>query len=178
MLRTVLVILVLSISFSGPIDAQQPKWDTGAFAQLGLRYTSTPRDDVHQLPGVAGIYGEWLSPPHLSLMNIGIELRADQGVLVGPRISTAAAGPWHAYAGALFGPTHSTYNPGTVMYPSGTPPPDNTRYGVTSEGIFAVEYDIARNCRWRIIEFTGASFSGIPDSHPFTIQSGIVLHLH
>jgi hypothetical protein len=123
-----------------------------------------------------GLYGEWLRPPHLSSINPGVELRADAGVLVGPRISIGG-GPWHAYAGGLFGPTHSTYNPGTVTYTYGTSVPDNTRYGVTSEGIFGVEYDLARNCRWRIIELSPASFSGIPGSHPFTVQTGLVLHL-
>jgi hypothetical protein len=111
------------------------------------------------------------------LINLGLELRAEGGVLVGPRISIGGAGPWHAYAGGLFGPTHSTYNPGTVIYPSGTPAPNNTRYGVTSEGIFGVEYDLARNCRWRILELSPANFSGIAGSHPFTVQTGIVVHL-
>jgi hypothetical protein len=123
-----------------------------------------------------GVYGEWLSPPHLALINLGLELRADQGVLVGPRISIGHS-PWYAYAGGLFGPTHSTYNPGTVIYLSGTPSPDNTRYGITSAGIFGIEHDLARNCRWRIVELAPASFSGIPGSHPFTVQTGIVLHL-
>jgi hypothetical protein len=171
------VLLALSTGLSAYVRAQQPRWDAGAVLQVGLRYSSTPRDKVPQAPGAIGVYGEWLNPPHLWFVNLGLELRADQGVLVGPRISTGAAGPWHAYAGGLFGPTHSFYSPGIATYAYGTPVTDNTRYGVTSEGIFGIEHDLAHNCRWRIVELTGASFSGIPNSHPFTIQSGIVLHL-
>jgi hypothetical protein len=171
------IFLTLATGSFARVSAQQPHWDTGAFIQFGLRYTSTPRDDAAQLPGVAGLYAEWLSPPHLSHVNLGLELRADQGVLVGPRISVGGDGPWHAYIGGLFGPTQSTYNPGTIIYPAGTPPPDNTRYGVTSEAVFGVEHDLCGNLRWRIVELSAANFSGISGSHPFTIQTGVVLHL-
>jgi hypothetical protein len=174
------LLAVAFIFFSGSFlhfHAQQPRWDVGAAFQVGLRYSSTPRDDVNQLAGAGSLYGEWLSPPHLSFINVGLDLRADRGVLVGPRISTGGSGPWHAYGVGLFGPTQATYNPGTVVYPYGTTPPDMTRYGVTSEGAFGVEVDVSSHCRWRIFELTGASFSGIPDSYPFTLQTGVVLHL-
>ena len=158
--------------------AQQPRWDAGAHAEFGLLYRSTSQDARSPIASAAGIYVEWLRPPHLSLVNVGLELRADAGVLVGPRISTSANGPFHAYLGGLFGPTHSTYNPGTVIYPAGTPPPDDNRDGVTAEGVAGVEADMSAHFRWRIVELTQASFSGISGSHPFSIQTGLVWHLH
>lgn len=158
--------------------AQQTHWDGGAFAEFGLLYPSTSMDAESPIASAAGIYVEWCRPPHLSAVNLGLELRADAGTLVGPRISTSADGPFHAYIGGLFGPTHSTYNPGTVIYPVGTTPPDENRYGVTSEGVLGVEADMSAHFRWRILELTQASFSGIPGSHPFSVQTGLVWHLH
>jgi hypothetical protein len=174
-----LLAFLIALPFALPLHAaaQQPHWDGGAMAEFGGLYRSTSLDGQSPIAGAAGIYFEWLRPPHLSLVNLGLELRADNGTLVGPRISTAADGPFHAYIGGLFGPTHSTYNPGTVIYPPGTTPPDNNRYGVTSEGVFGVEADLSAHFRWRIFELTQAKFGGIPGSHPFSVQTGLVWHV-
>jgi hypothetical protein len=177
-MRRLLAVFV-ALSFALPMHsvAQQPRWDAGAMAEFGLLYRSTSLDAQSPIAGAVGLYGEWLMPPHLSHINLGLELRVDAGILAGPRISTGADGPLHAYIGALFGPTHSTYNSGTVIYPPGTTPADDNRYGVTSEGVVGVEADLSAHFRWRIVELTQASFSGIPGSHPFSVQTGLVWHL-
>jgi hypothetical protein len=179
-MRTSIFAVVLALTFGSRthVTAQQPRWDAGANLQLGFRYASTTQaHDETAITGTAGLYGEWLSPPHMPFINLGLEIRDERGPIVGPRISSAGSGTWHLYGAGLFGPTHSIYNPGTVVYPYGTKLPDNTRYGVTSEGVVGIDLDLSRHLRWRILELSGASFTGIQGSHWFNIESGVSLHL-
>lgn len=177
MRHLVFVVVVVGFGFGVPSVAQQARWDAGAFAELGGLERSTSLDAESPVAGAAGLYAEWLRPRYLSAVNVGLELRADAGPLVGPHVSTGARGPAHAYAGALFGPTHAMLNPGTVIYPPGATAPTNIRYGVTSEAVLGVEVDLSKHVRWRAIELTQAWFSGIAGSHPFSVQTGIVWHV-
>ena len=95
-------------------------------------------------------------------------------MLTGPRIS-ASLGPFQPYAEALFGPNHATYDPthATYVLPSATSPVVD-EHGVTSEGVFGLDYGGGRFFRWRVVEVSFGSFSGIPDSKPYSISTGVV----
>ena len=82
----------------------------------------------------------------------------------------------HPYAEALFGPNHADIQSTdvTIIVP-GQPVPNTNRDGVTIQGVIGLDMDLSQNCRWRL-EFTQSRFSGIPDSHPYAVTTGIVVH--
>jgi hypothetical protein len=87
-------------------------------------------------------------------------------MLTGPRIS-ASLGSFRPYAEALFGPNHATYSS------SPTAAALDER-GVNSEGVLGLDYGSGGFFHWRVVEVSFGSFSGIPDSKPYSVSTGMV----
>jgi hypothetical protein len=162
-------LLPLSVHAQKHSASGQPPISVGVFDALGLQDVNAPGDSTFTNAIFAlGIYGEL---PRLPLRP-GLDLRClcgdngVQGMLTGPRIS-ASLGPFQPYAEALFGPSHATYS-------SSPTAAGQDEHGVTSEGVLGLDYGGGRFFRWRVIEVSFGSFSGIPDSKPYSISTGVV----
>lgn len=162
-------LLPLSVHAQKHSDSGQRPISIGVFGALGLQDVNAPGDSTFT-NGIftLGIYGEL---PRLQLRP-GLDLRClcgdngVQGMLAGPRIS-ASLGPFQPYAEALFGPNHATYSSSPTAAVL-------DEHGVTSEGVLGLDYGSGRFFRWRVVEVSFGSFSGIPDSKPYSISTGVV----
>ena len=71
------------------------------------------------------------------------------------------------YVEALFGPNQIyTGSDNTVPSPG--------RHGITSELVLLIEGELSPHIRWRILEFTQGTFTGIPDSNLRSLTTGFV----
>jgi hypothetical protein len=163
-------LLPLSVHAQKHSDSGQPPISVGVFGDvLGLQDVNAPGDSLFNNAILTlGLYAEL---PRLPLRP-GLDLRClcgdngVQGMLTGPRIS-ASLGPFRPYAEALFGPNHATYS-------SSPTAAGQDEHGVTSEGVLGLDYGSGRFFRWRVVEVSFGSFSGIPDSKPYSISTGVV----
>lgn len=146
-----------------------PPLSIGAFLTLGLENHDIPNQPSPVSIPVVGIYGEWTR----HRIHPGLDLRAEggtegiQGTLVGPRVSTSIYG-FHPYLEGLFGPNH--------LATSNLTQPATDHEGVTKEVAFGLDVGLHGNFRWRLVEFTFGSFSGVHGSTPHAITSGVVMH--
>ena len=170
-------LLPLSVHAQKHSASGQPPISVGVFGALGLQDVNAPGESTFT-NGILtlGIYGEL---PRLPLRP-GLDLRClcgdngVQGMLTGPRIS-ASLGPFQPYAEALFGPNHADYDPTHATYVlPGAASPVVDEHGVNSEGVFGLDLGSGRFFRWRVVDVTFGSFSGIPDSKPYSVSSGVV----
>lgn len=126
--------------------------------------------------GAVGLYSQWNRTGFCP----GLDLRLQgntgnlHGALVGPRLAYQSKGQFrdfHPYVEALFGPNEfpRPSTPGIAFPPS--------YRGVTSAAIIGVDLDSNEVFRWRVIEFSRETFSGLAGVSPYTITTGIVLHL-
>ncbi len=51
------------------------------------------------------------------------------------------------------------------------------RVALTSAAVIGIDLDSNEVFRWRVIEFSKETFSGVAGVNPYTITTGIVLHL-
>jgi len=167
-------LLPLSVHAQKRSASSQPPVSVGVFDALGLQDVNAPGDSTFT-NGIwtLGIYGEL---PRLPLRP-GLGLRClcgangAQGMLTGPRIS-ASLGPFQPYAEALFGPNHASYS--SSPYSSSPTAAVQDRHGVTSEGVVGLDFGSGRFFRWRVVDVSFGSFSGIPDSKPYSVSTGVV----
>lgn len=121
------------------------------------------------------MYGQWTRggfSPGLDLRWQGNDSYL-HGVLAGPRLSYRSDGnlrSFHPYVEALFGPNQFSsslpgYDPAAV------------KTGVTSMGAIGLDVDYTPTIRWRVLEYTKGYFSGGGGLQPYTLSTGIVLHL-
>ncbi len=166
----ILTLLGLMFFALPRVHAQESGFAGGAFVSLGFETPHDPGNFSIAEVARAGMYGEWLRPR----VHPGLDVREQggtsgiQGTLVGPRASMTF-GRFHPYAEVLFGPTYA------LLGYSGYTEID--RHGITTQGTIGVESDLSRFFRWRIIEFSQSSFSGIPNSNPRAFSTGIVIHI-
>lgn len=80
---------------------------------------------------------------------------------------------FHPYAETLFGPDYFTVS---QVSQSRSPIPLD-KEGITSEVVIGVEADLRRYLRWRVLEFTKGTFSGVSGSQPQSLITGIVIHV-
>jgi hypothetical protein len=126
--------------------------------------------------GAAGLYGQWnrrgLCP--------GLDLRLQgnssylHGALVGPRLAYKPSGDLHAfhpYIEALFGPNE--YPRPATPFNSYLP----SYRGITSAVVIGLDGDLTPHVRFRIVEYTRETFTGLAGANPYTVTTGIVLHL-
>jgi hypothetical protein len=160
-------------------ESQGPEIGFGVFLSVGGESAHTPHYGSGTAIPLAGVYAEWVK----HRVRPGLDLRIEGGTngvhgpLVGPTISvTTAQGYMRPYAEVLFGPNSANLDtPGGVIIEPGQPVPDTNRDGVTAQGVVGLDFAVSRFCSWRL-EFTQSRFSGIPDSHPHAITTGIVIH--
>jgi len=175
---TNLVFLCFSLIAPGAL-CQNSGFGGGVFLSVGGQSSHTPGVGSGPVIPLVGIYAEWLAPH----VHPGLDLRFEggstgvRGTLVGPRASVSISGDrLHPYAEALFGPNHADIqSTGVTIIVPGQPVPNTNRDGVTVQGVIGVDMDISQLLRWRF-EFTQSRFSGIPDSHPYAVTTGIVVH--
>jgi hypothetical protein len=164
--------LVWPIAAQAQTEAPRPApLSIGAFYSLGFEKHDASNQPGSVLIPLAGIYGEWTR----YRVHPGLDLRGEageegiRGTLVGPRVSTS----WkilHPYVEGLFGPNHFLLSDSTSTLQ------EEDREGVTKEVAFGLDADVKRYARWRVVEFTYGSFSGVHGSTPHTVSTGIVLH--
>ena len=169
--RVPILTLLSLVLFALPhAHAQQAGFAGGAFLSLGLETPHSPGTSCCAEILLAGVYVEWLRPrvhPGLDVRGEGGTLGV-RGTLVGPRASMTF-GRIHPYAEVLIGPNYAS-----LGYSGDT---EIDRHGITTQGVIGLELDTSPHVRWRIIEFTQSSFSGIPNSNPRAFSTGIVIHI-
>ena len=173
------LICLCLLLFAPAAFCQSAGFGGGIFLSIGGESAHTPHFGSGYVIPLVGAYAEWLTPR----VHPGLDLRYEggtngvHGALVGPRASMSLTGGFvHPYAETLFGSNHANLETagGTVIEP-GQPVPDRNRDGVTIQGVAGFDVDFSRCCRWRL-EFSQSRFSGIPDSHPHAVTTGIVVH--
>jgi hypothetical protein len=162
-------LLPLSVHAQKHSGSRQAPISVGVFGAVGVQDVNAPGDSPFNSAILTlGVYGEL---PRLPLRP-GLDLRCIcgdngvQGMLTGPRIS-ASLGSFRPYAEALFGPNHATYSS------SPTAAALDER-GVNSEGVLGLDYGSGGFFHWRVVEVSFGSFSGIPDSKPYSVSTGMV----
>jgi len=170
----ILTFLSLTLFALPQAHGQETGFAGGVFASFGFETPHSPGMGCCVIVPLVGAYVEWLHPR----IHPGLDVRGEAGTLgvtgtlVGPRASMTF-GRIHPYAEILIGPNHADFEP-----PGGGPPaPDTDRHGITTQGAIGLELDTSPHVRWRIIEFSQSSFSGIPNSYPRAFTSGIVFHI-
>jgi hypothetical protein len=153
-------------------EPDKPPFAVGVYDALGLQFEQIPSDQSGKGVFTLGLYGEL---PRV-LLRPGLDLRClcgdngVQGMLTGPRISARVA-EFRPYAEALFGPNHA------ISLDPSNPSAIEDRHGITSVGVLGVDFARKGFFNWRIIEVSFGSFSGIPDSRPITVSTGIVFRI-
>jgi|SRR5579859_4006231 len=176
----VVILTSLYVSLVAPGAFCQSSGFGGAFLSIGGQSAHTPHFGRGAVIPLVGVYGEWLTPR----VHPGLDLRFEggstgvRGTLAGPRASISVAKTWiHPYGEALFGPNHADLDSsGVVIIVPGQPVPNTNRDGITIQGIAGLDMSLSQHWRWRL-EFSQSRFSGIPDSHPHAVTTGIVFHL-
>ena len=126
--------------------------------------------------GEAGLYGQWNRTGLCPGLDLRIQGNVSElhGALVGPRLAYKPSGSLHAfhpYVEALFGPNEYPRSSNLLTaYPA-------SYRGVTSAAVFGLDGDLTPHLRFRLIEFSKEVFSGRSDTNPYTITTGIVLHM-
>lgn len=165
--------------FQPPSDPVHYPIEIGEYVTVGGASTAAPTIRESYVVGAVGIYAQWNRYGLCPGLDLRIQGNSSQlhGYLVGPRVVYQPKGrmnPFRPYAEALFGKNETPYNTAT---PGILNPTFNSITGTTRA--FAIGLDLHSDSAfaWRILEFTKGDFTGIPNSHPQTITTGIVLHL-
>lgn len=135
----------------------------GGYINLGIQSPTAP-DTVSDLVAIVGLYGEL----NRGYFHPGLDLRGTSagngsvgGTLVGPRLAVSY-NVLHPYVEALFGPNHAVNGPVDTQ-------------GVTAAFVAGLDLDFHTNVRWRVLEYSQGPFTGVPNAHPRTVSTGIVI---
>ena len=160
--------------FHPPSDPVHYPIEIGEYVTVGGASGNPPSSNSPYPAGTVGIYAQWNRYGLCPGLDLRIQGNSGQlhGYLVGPRVVYQPRGklnPFRLYAEGLFGKNEIPYNTATQTF--------NSITGTTRA--FAIGLDLHADSAfaWRVIEFTRGDFTGIPNSHPQTITTGIVLHL-
>jgi hypothetical protein len=165
--------------FNPPSDPIRYPIEIGEYATVGGASAAVPSTSSPYAIGTVGIYAQWNRYGLCPGLDLRIQGNASQlhGYLVGPRVAYQPRGrqnPLRLYAEALFGKNESPYNRAIVGV---LDPAFNSYTGTTRAVAIGLDFHSDSAFAWRVIEFTKGDFTGIPNSHPQTITTGIVLHL-
>ncbi len=170
---TRLMLLSMSIVVAQPVHAQSSlSISVGVYGEIGDGTVGATADSSFN-NGILtlGVYAEL---PRL-ILRPGLDLRCAcgdngvQGILTGPRVS-ADLGPFRPYAEALFGPNHASYSASPTVSPV-----DHS--GITSEGVVGFDWGRDGFFHRRVVEVSFGSFSGIADSKPVSVSTGVVFRI-
>ncbi len=122
-----------------------------------------------------GIYGQWNRFGFCPGLDLRLQGNSQnlRGYLVGPRVAFQPRGrlrPFRLYAEGLFGKNELT------SHALGLNPPSYEYAGINRVAVIGLDVHYNSAVGWRVIEFSKGDFTGLPGSHPQTIQTGILFH--
>lgn len=175
-MRSTEIYLALSLLCCASSEAQSKPRNLsgGIFLAIGAEnHDTVTQPSAVNIP-LVGAYVEWAR----YAIQPGLDVRGEagtlgvRGTLVGPRLAYRFR-IFHPYAEALFGPNHLEVSPPGKS--TSAQPLD--RRGITSEVAIGLEADLHPHIRWRVVEFTKGSFSGVSGSRPQSLTTGLVIRL-
>lgn len=181
------ILYLVSTSFLAVPALVAQQFEIGAFLAGGRQSAPQPvADSTSSGVLLAGTYAEWVRPhihPGLEVRYVsaggggvdGPSAIGVTGALAGPRASITL-GRIHLYVAALAGPNHADQAGSNQLVLPGQLPVNENRDGFTAQGTVGVDIDWHPHWRVRVIEFSQTRFTGLPDSRPFELTFGIVLH--
>lgn len=174
-MRTLRIALVLFLpAAAATAQTSNGPAEVAVYVTVGRQHDTHTAGDPYTF-STAGGYLQYTS----RLFQPGLDLRISgstssvHGLLVGPRLAFAPRGNFgvlHPYAEALFGPNTFTTVPSQIPFTS------VHQNGVTSEAVLGLDLDLTPHVRWRALEASFGSFSGIPNAYPISLSTGFTWH--
>jgi hypothetical protein len=163
----------------------EPPVEIGGYVGLGGVLDETSQSYSGGIAGLAGIYGQWNRNGWCPGLDARLQGNNEDlhGGLFGPRLAYKPEGvlsDFHPYIELLAGPNElpqNAINPATIISPGSGSPTLPSRRGVLVTGAIGLDVNYGTHVRWRVIEFTKGTFTGLAGSQPSTIMTGIVVHV-